>query len=1168
MKFITISVIYKALISCLGCLVILGYTSSSQHSNHKLVTMSPSHTGINFVNKIPLPSFFHNQDFMFVITGGGLAAGDVNNDGLIDLVFTGAYTKNKLFINRGDFRFEEIKDVLYDTDTIGMSFGVCIVDINGDKWNDIYICKYGYAPNKLYINNQDGSFTEQAKDYGLDWSGNSIQSTFFDYDNDGDLDMYLILNGKLKEGYRHGGDHDRFFRNNGNGTFTEIAEQIGIRDKGYGLSATAADINNDGWVDLFVAQDFEQRDLLYINQKDGTFKDMASYSFPHCSYFSMGNDIADFNNDGLLDIFSVDMLPRASERRNTQFGIIPIFSPTFDSSQTVKNVLHLNRGDGTFSDIAYLSGVADTEWSWTTWFADLDNDGYKDIYVTNGLAREIMDRDVNRFGDNHNIDFTTKKGMDELVKKYPQVKISNFLFKNKGDLRFEDVTEQWGMTEFVNTNSAVYADLDNDGDLDIVQNNLDTIPSVFKNTTAEQKQSNFLRCVLEGKDKNTNGLNAKVVIRTGNQIQMQEMTAVRGFTSGITVPLHFGVGQSRTIDELTVTWLDGTQQILYSIPVNRTITLSQRNAVSPSHSYSTANSIYSKQKNNKSIDPKREKKQIKFHERILSDNFMRTERVHDDFFHCRLQPNKLSMNGPAVAVADVNNDGRDDVFLGGGEGTSPIIALQGQNGELTMSIQRSLTADSMYEDQGALFFDIDMDGDEDLYVASGGNESVIDELQFREDRIYLNDGKGNLTRSTQSLVMDINGKGSSSCVVGADFDGDGDIDIFVGGRNQPGEYPKIPRSYFLYNDNGILRDVTDMAAPELRFVGMVTSALWTDFDNDGDRDLIVVGEWMAPTIFVNNGVSLDKTIVLDSLYGWWNSINGGDFDNDGDTDYVLGNLGWNSRYKPTKESPVRMYVRDFDHNGSNDHIMTLMNKDKEVVARLRDIIVQQIPTIQKKFPNYAAFAKASIRDIFQPSDIDSSLCLTATTFSSMILENKGKKEFTAHDLPALAQMSPLYGTIIEDINDDGYVDLVGTGNFYGPDLEMWRYDANNGFVLYGDGRMSFTAEPFDKPNGFTTKGDTRTAAMIRNASSHTIAILVSVNNGMPQLFDTGIHYADNDVSSSNHQSSTGKILSLTNKQSRKVERYWGNGYYSQSPFLSLKSKSINSIKPYGSSKKK
>lgn len=1137
------------------------------------VSVPPSVTGLNFINKVPLPSFFTAKDFMFVITGGGMAAGDLNNDGLIDLVFTGAYVKNKVFINEGNFKFKDITSGLQGVDTSGMSFGVTIVDINSDGWNDIYVSKYGYSANRLYINNQDGTFTERSKEYGLDWVGNSIQATFFDYDKDGDLDMYLVMNGRIKEGFRHGGDQDKFFRNNGNNTFTEISAEVGFKDKGYGLNATAADINNDGWTDLFVSQDFEQRDLLYINQKNGTFKDVASQSLPHCSYFSMGNDISDFNNDGLLDIFVVDMLPRASDRRNTQFGIIPVFSPTFDSTQVVKNILHLNRGNGTFSDIAYLSGVADTEWSWTTWFADLDNDGYKDIYVTNGLAHDIMDRDVNRFGDHNNQDFSTKKGMDEMVKKYPQVKISNFMFRNKGNLHFEDISEAWGVSEPINTNSAVYADMDNDGDLDIVQNNLDTIPTVFRNTTTERKLGNFIDCELHGSPKNLNGLNARVTITINGDIQIQEMTATRGFTSGITAPLHFGIGKSPVVDDVTIVWDDGKTQSLKKVNANTVIKFYYKDAQQSSTVQSTVpvtETTITKSKKKSNDEKKKIAEEVKpidfsMTERKLSAQYIRTERVFDDFFACRLQPNKLSLNGPSIAVGDVNNDGFDDFIMGGAEGTKAIVVIQSKTGEFNITSQPFLEADSLFEDQAALLFDLDKDGDLDLYMASGGNESSVDEEKYREDRVYLNDGKGLFIRSDQSLVMDTREKGSSSCVVAADIDADGDLDLFVGGRNTPEMYPKVPRSYILFNDNGVLRDYTMSIAPQVSRIGLVTSAIWSDIDNDNDYDLLVVGEWMYPRVFVNNGFSLSENISinqqLDTLKGWWFSINGADLDNDGDIDYILGNLGENSRYKASVDNPIRMYINDFDKNGSQDHVLTKMENGKEVVSRLRDALVQQMPFIQKRFPSYAEFAKANVRDLFTSQDVDSAMKVMATNFSSVIIENKGNGKFAVKQLPPLVQSSPLFGTYIDDVNGDGYLDILCSGNFYGADTEMWRYDANLGNIVYGGDKLNLTCNAKQK-EGFHLRGDSRSIVSIRSAKTGTVSLLVGLNNKIPQLFEFTSDYTVFPKYANENSCVQGAYVQLKNGQTRKVERYYGSGYYSQSSPIILNSSQNKKIDFY------
>lgn len=1158
MKFIQTSFVNKALMYYVGCFIFLGYTACAQISEPRFIKVPPNQTGILFRNTVPLPSFFKTKDIMFTITAGGTAAGDINNDGLIDIVFTGAYTRNKLFLNKGDFHFEEQTNALPSKDTTGMSFGVSVVDINGDGWNDVFVCKYGNSPNELFINNQDGTFTESAASYGLGWSGNSIHSTFFDCDNDGDLDMYLIVNGKLVEGYKHtGGDQDRFYRNNGNGTFTDVTESAGFKDKGYGLSATAADINNDGWVDLFVGQDFEQRDLLYINQKNGTFKDMANDAFPHSSFFSMGNDIADYNNDGLLDIFSVDMLPRSQYRRNTQFDGIPIFSRSFDSAQVVRNVLHLNKGNLRFSDVAFLAGVANTEWSWTTWFADLDNDGFKDVYVTNGLAREIMDRDINRFSEKKNHDLSSNKGFDAVVQAYPRVLISNFCFRNKGNLLFDDVTKSWGLSDPINTNSAVYADFDNDGDLDIVQNNLDTIPFVFRNMTREKNQGNYISLHLVGDRSNTNGLNARITVTADEKVQVIEHTVARGFTSGINTPILFGVGNSTTVDEIKVRWLNGKETIIKNVKANQKLEVRENATVISDNS----------KKIKKDVKMKKPSlvKSVRFTKQDIADEFNRREQVFDDFFAMRLLPNKLSMSGPCIAVGDINGDKRDDFFLGGAEGQAGILGIQLVDGSFQQQSCPAFMLDSTYEDQAALFFDIDVDGDLDLYVASGGSESALDEVKYREDRVYLNDGKGIFTRSYESLVIDMRDKGSSSCVTGCDIDKDGDIDLFVGGRFLPGAYPKKPRSYILYNDKGVLRDITMTVAPELQFAGMVTSALWTDYNNDNAIDLIVVGEWMTPKIYKNDGNSFVEQTTdsgLGRYSGWWNSINGGDFDNDGDIDYIVGNAGHCSRYSPTATEPVKLYANDFDDNGSTDLIMSMFLDGKEVPARLRDALVSQMPTIQKRFPEYTKFANAGINDFISGNHKDTTTILSATHFASSLLENKGNGKFVVHDLPPITQSSPMFGTYIDDLNGDGNLDIVSVGNFYGPDPEMWRYDAGTGNVLYGNGSLEFVTIPYEEET-FFTRGDTRAVASVLNVTTKQLSFIVSVNGAKPLIFTAnngekqGIQYLPFDNSLVR-----GWYAELSNGKTRKHERYFGSGYYSQSSGFVTKSSTVKKITYY------
>jgi len=1124
--------------------------------------MNTEKTGINFLNLVPGPQSFKTGSTLFSIAGGGVAVGDIDNDGLVDIYLTRFMAPNKLYINKGNLSFQEMPASAGLNDSIGASFGASMVDIDGDKDLDIFVAKYGFDPNRMFINNGDGTFTDRAEEMGIATVANSIQATFFDFDNDGDLDFYLVLNGVDRPGFLHKGVRSKLFQNNGDMTFTDIAEKAGIKHEGFGLSCTAGDINNDGWLDLYIANDFEEPDYLYLNNKDGTFKNITKKAMKHTALFSMGNDIADFNNDDYLDIYSVDMLPENHARRNTQFETMSSFSMAFDSSQMIKNCLFLNRKDTTFSDIAYLSGTAATEWSWATMFADFDLDGMKDLMVVNGLTWDVMDRDFTKFGItsetllkmgigkealefvkgiNLNTDRNLETDYTKIFRNIPRTHVNNYLYKNGGDLKFHQVSEQWGFKEPYNSVAFAYSDFDNDGDLDLIVNNIDSLATVYRNTVNDAGKKNYLTIRLEYKDKNSEGLGARVKVKQGNIVQTVEIQRTRGFVSAVDACAYFGLPSNKPIDELSIRWPDGTYEEFKNVAINKKIIYKYNQSGGKGKGKSSAKKITD-------IIPFYKKN-------TLNDiiPYKHRENIFDDFFRERLIPKRLSMNGPGLATADINNDGLYDIYISSPENSRPRLFLQSKDG--TFAESKQSVFDTLCEQQGVLFFDVDKDNDMDLYVANGGNESISDQPQLMQDRLYINNGKGEFSLGNLPIMLT-----STSCVVAGDMDNDGDLDLFVGGRNIVGDYPKAPRSYILLNDNGTFIDVTENIASEfLRTPSLVQSALWTDFDNDSWLDLIVVGEWSPIRFFKNYSgqlVEVTGKTELTQYVGWWNSIQGGDFDNDGDIDYVIGNFGENVRYRGNERYPIELFSKDFDNNGSTDHLMTYWENDKRYAVRSLMAFYNQMPILRKRFPLYRDYVNMTFDDVFTRNALDSSNRNVLNTFCSMYLQNEGNGKFSMKKLPPLAQISPVLGILTEDVNSDGNLDMILSGNFYGPDIEAWRYDAGYGLLLLGNGKGDF--EAVDKQqSGIDIHGDARGLITVPCVNNTNLLLCAAVNNGSVHTF----HY--NSKSPLNiltfKPDSRFAMIELTNGKKRKQEVYYGAGYLSQSANYIIKNKIIKSV---------
>ena len=915
---------------CAILLVALTLVGCKSKSQALFESLEPSRTGITFRNSLPVDTSFNILNYLYYYNGGGVAVGDINNDGLPDLYFTSNLGSNRLYLNKGDYRFEDITDRAGVADSVGWKSGVTMADVNGDGFVDIYVSGVSYlgvhGRNVLYINNRDGTFTDRTKEYGLDFAGYSTQALFFDYDGDGDLDMYLLNHSVHTE---HGGGTavsrternpragDRLYRNDG-GHFVDVSAAAGIFGGvfGYGLGVVASDFDGDGCVDLYVANDFQEDDFLYHNNCNGTFTEIGARSMPHTSRSSMGVDAADFNNDGRPDVVSADMLPERQDVLKTSATIesYALYNLKLQAGyrpQFAHNALQLNRGAGRFSDIAFLAGVAATDWSWAPLFADFDNDGRKDLFITSGIYRRPNDLDYLAYVGQPVIQASLQKGITRenltLIQRMPSVPVANHLFRNNGNLTFTDVTAAWGLSQSGFSNGAAYVDLNNSGALDLVVNKVNAPAAIYRNRSRELNNEHSLRVLLRGSGANTQGIGAKVFVAQGATTQLVEQMPTRGFESSVDPRLHFGLGSATRVDSVKVVWPDRRSQVLTNVAADQTLVLTQSDAKQASTAgppSPPSHQIFSDVTGQLGLD------------------FRHRENESLDFNRQPLLPHVLSTEGPAIAVGDVNGDGLDDVYVGGAKWQSGALFLQQRDGTFRRSEQAAFRADSLFEDVDAEFFDANGDGKLDLYVVSGGNEfsGTDDALQ---DRLYINDGRGNFHRDLIAIPRLAE---SGSCVVVGDFNGDGHLDLFVGRRAVAGAYGVPPHSYLLQNDGkGHFRDVTEALAPQLTNAGMVTSAAWVDYDHDGLLDLIVTGEWMPVRAFhQENGRLVDRTkdAGLAESNGWWNSVTVADLNGDGRPDLVLGNLGLNSHLTASSKQPARLYVGDFAHDRSIQQILT------------------------------------------------------------------------------------------------------------------------------------------------------------------------------------------------------------------------------------------------------
>ena len=1092
----------------LGLLILHILFNACVSEDKQFTKLSPSSTKIYFNNKLKETNSRNYFTNPYMYLGAGVAAGDFNNDGLEDLFFLGNMVPNKLYINQAGLKFNDISDSSGVKGDGRWYSGVTLIDINNDGFLDIY-CSVGgeNGPNNnvLYINNKDNTFTEMAEEYGIDDDSYSIHSTFFDYDKDGDLDLYVAnypptsFNApadyyKYRINNHQKKDSDHLYRNDGD-HFVDVTEESGISNFGLTLGIVASDFNNDGYTDIYISNDFSSPDFMYINNGDGTFRNDILKTLQQTSLFGMGVDASDFNNDGWVDIFQLDM--NAADNFRSKANMSSMNPQVFYQSvelglhhQYMQNSLQVNQGNlfsdsPAFSNIARWSGVSSTDWSWGGLFADFDNDGWKDLYVTNGIRRDVNNKD---FYNKHRLFFNKMKNdpnyknkeeefkLLSYLEKMPSEKLSNYLFQNKQNGGFENKNIEWGLDEKTFSNGLIYTDLDNDGDLDLVVNNLEDIASVYRNNS---EKNNFIGFDLKGKN-NEIPIGTRVYLKTDGQFQMQELNLSRGYLSSVSPRIHFGIGISAKIDEVIVKWPDGAESKLENTKLNTYNTIKYNDQ-----------DLSFKVKKGESISKQ-------FETVIQKDPFIHDENLHNDFKDEVLLPHKNSTLGPALAVGDLNNDKLEDYIIGGAISQPTSMYIQQKKGTFTKYKVPVFVEDKFYEDLGIQIFDADNDGDKDIYIASGGNEFEEGSKGY-EDRFYEN--KGNMIfERNRTAIPDTRISGLEVSI--NDFDKDGDMDLFVGGRLSPKKYPYPSSSRILENkstpDSVKFIDVTDQKISKLKDIGLVTTSVWIDIDGDSWEDLILSGEWMTARFFKNNQgkkfTEITDKVFTDNERGWWYDIEKGDFDNDGDMDLILGNLGLNYKYQASEENPFRIYLNDFDKNNTYDIVLSYKYDDTEYPVRGRECSSQQMPAIKKKFKNYNTFAGASLEEIYSNKMLKESINYEITSFQSVYLENNDGV-FSSKPLNYQAQFSNINSIVVKDVDDDGNLDAILGGNLYNSEVETPRNDASYGLWLKGDGKGEFNAVT-PRESGLLMLGDVRNMRTIQvGGETH---LLVAKNDGALQ----------------------------------------------------------------------
>jgi hypothetical protein len=1077
----------------------------------------PPQTGITFENTLRYNDSFNILDYIYFYNGGGVAIGDVNNDGWQDVYFTGNQQSNRLYLNKGGFQFE---DVTVQTGVGGAGnwkTGVTMADVNGDGWLDIYVCEVGgykslRGRNELFINNgsspappgepvparregwREASFTEQAADYGLAVEGFNTQASFFDYDNDGDLDMFLV-NHSVHSSESYGDSSirrvpnaasgDKLFRNDpgpGHPVFTEVTQQAGIYSSilGYGLNVMVGDFNADGWQDIYVSNDFHENDYYYLNNCNGTFREVNRQAFGHESRFSMGSDVADINNDGWLDIVTLDMLAEDEKILKSSAGDDPFDIYAFKMNrgyhhQNARNCLQLNNGGGErFSDIGWYAGIAATDWSWSPLIADYDNDGIKDLFITNGIIKRPNDLDYLKYISNASIRQALQAGKSadrDVIEKMPDGAVHNYMFRGTSSLQFRDESIAWGFDEPTLSNGAAYGDLDNDGDLDLVVNNINRPAGVYQNFSNSYPNRHYLDIVLKGEGLNTAGYGSSVMIEHKNGKQFNQLTATRGFESASSAVIHFGLGADAVIDVLEITWPDRRVQRLTNIKAGQRLVLKQKDAQPGAHK----NDVGDLPLFTAVPDP-------------LLTPYIHRENNFVDFNVQQLMPEMVSTQGPKLAVADVNGDGLDDFFVGGAANQPGMLYQQTPTGKFISTNETLWRADAACEDVNAVFFDADADGDMDLYAVSGGNEASGNDAVLL-DRLYLNDGKGTFSKAAGLPPIFEN----KSAIAVCDFDHDGDTDIFIGGRVVAGRYGLIPSSHILLNDGKAHFSVADTTlAPGLQHIGMVTDAAWADIDKDGWQDLVIVGEWMPVTVFKNVRGRLQNhtgQLHLQHTAGLWSALLVSDIDQDGDIDLLAGNRGENTRLHASEKFPLNLYVGDIDDNGSTDQVLAIEKGGNYYTFLGKEELERQLPgIIRKQFPNYKSMAGKTVQQIFG-NRLDKLHKKSAYTLASIIIKNDSGRLQVAQ-LPPVVQWYPVFAFRTGDYNGDRRTDVLTVGNFYGVLPHEGRYDAGYGNVLLGRGP---TFNHMSSRSGFVIDGEARDIKQVRSVNN-TILYIITRNN--------------------------------------------------------------------------
>jgi hypothetical protein len=1185
MRFIRYSVFNRSL----PWLALLFLSLSCNRNRVLFEKIDSKHSHITFNNRIIENDSINQLDVENIYNGGGVGIGDFNRDGLPDVFLTGNLVPCRLYMNQGDFVFQDVTETARVSGEGKWCRGVAVTDVNGDGWQDLYVSatlrkEPEKRKNLLYIHqglNKQGMpvFRELAAEYGLDDDSHTTQAVFFDYDNDGDLDVYLVVNEindrispylfhpVMKDGSNP--STGKLFRNDWNPSlnhpvYTDVSEPAGIQTEGYGHAASIFDINGDGWKDIFVSNDFLTNDLLWVNNHDGTFTDRINDYFKHTSANSMGNDVGDINNDGWLDLVTLDMNPEDNYRKKMMLGpnSYQMYQNTERygySYQYVRNTLQLNQGPRigpndsiglpVFSEIGYYAGITATDWSWTPMLTDFDNDGYSDLIISNGFPRDITDHDFAMFRNKAYLTATK----NQILMQIPEVKLHNYAFRNNADLTFSDVSQAWGMNIPTFSNGSAYVDLDRDGDLDLVMNNINDEASLYRNNIREQnpESSHYLQVQLKGEDQNKSGVGAWIEIHYDQgKKQVRENSPFRGYLSTVESVAHFGVGHTTELDSVLIRWQNGKTQVLHHVPVDHLMQVDIADAVMDNplpRPVQADNTLFTEVT------------------RAVGINYRQEENDFVDFNIQKLLPHKFSEYGPAMAAGDIDGNGLDDLVSGGSAFHSAMLFYQQPDGRF---LQKALLPDAKasskpWDDTGILLFDADGDSDLDLYIASGGYENEPNTSVY-QDHFYENNGKGGFVENVEALPQNY---GSKFCVRSADFDKDGDLDLFIAGRIDPWHYPRPVSCYIFRNDSkpGEARftDITSEHAKDLLNTGLVCDALFTDFNNDGWTDLLLAGEWMPVTLLKNEkGTFKNVTSMsgISNLVGWWNSIAPGDFDNDGDMDYVVGNLGKNTFYQATGIHPVSIYAGDFDNNGSYDAFPSVYlpasqedTTKKEFPVHMRDDAVKQMISMRSRFQNYRSFATSTIDQLFTKEQLERGLKLSANYLTSSFCRNEGNGRFTLIPLPAAAQISVLNGMAVEDYDGDGNLDVIISGNDWGTEVSVGRYDALNGLLLKGDGKGGFQDLSIIQ-SGIYIPGNGKGMVSLKGKDGRYL-LAAGQNRGPLKIFILNkkvdfVPLLPDDVSAQ---------ITLSNGNKRKLEFYYGSSFLSQSARYILAGKNITSI---------